>query len=143
MSTRVLVPLEGTQVSEEAIAAVERLARTGDVEVLLLCVWGPQGNQMGQDPVQRARIVDMMRCVETNLRHYLAEQEKRLIAQGIRARSTFLVGYPAEGIFTVARRENADLVLMGAREPSGPVCRGRMTPWCQTACGFAEVVRAS
>ncbi|MDO8532297.1 MAG: universal stress protein [Dehalococcoidia bacterium] len=142
MTTRILVPLEGTQVSDGAISAVEKLARAGDVEVLLLCVWGPQGSQMGQDPVQRARILDMMRCVEANLRQYLAKQEKRLADQGIPTRSTFLVGYPSEGIFTVARQQKADLVLMSTAEPSGPMCRGKSTPWCQTVCNYVEAVRA-
>jgi len=138
MATRILVPLDGTPVSEAALSAAEQLARTREVEVLLVCVWGPQGNQMGQDPVQRGRILDVMRCVEANLKHYLAARQKRLADQGISARSVYLLGHPSEGIFTVARQEKVDMVLMSTPEPSGPVCRGPSTVWCHTPCRFVE-----
>lgn len=138
MATRILVPLDGTQVSEAALSAAEELARTRGAEVLLVCVWGPRGNQMGQDPVQRGRIIELMRCVEVNLKQYLAVRQKRLADQGIPTRSVYLLGHPSEGIFTVARQEKVDLVLMSTQEPSGPVCRGQSTPWCHAPCRFAE-----
>ena len=142
MATRILVPLDGTPVSEAALSAAEQLARTRELEVLLVCVWGPQGNQMGQDPVQRGRILDVMRCVEVNLKQYLAVQQKRLADQGIPTRSVYLMGHPSEGIFAVARQEKVDLVLMSTAEPSGPVCRGPSTPWCNTPCRFVESAAA-
>jgi nucleotide-binding universal stress UspA family protein len=112
MITRILVPLDGSFMAEEALHSVRSILRRRDAEVLLLHATGffplAEGDPSG---------------VEEHLRQegerYLRGVERGLAQEGAKVRSLVRLGSAAEAILDTARTEHASLVAMTTHGRTG------------------------
>lgn len=133
MPRRIMVPLNGTESAENALAFVEHLQDKRDLEVLLVSVWEADERFLGGDPVGRARVPLVLDCITRNLGSYLSEVEERLKRQGIHACSRVLPGQPSRDLLALAERENAEIVI-GSGVLAGPRCQYPRPRWCHGPC---------
>ncbi len=115
MYNKILVPLDGSETSECSIEHVESIAKGCNVpEVLLVFVTEPV-------PVDRYRgPSEDWEALMARGQEAVAKIEKKLVADGIAARSLILRGRPAETIVDYAARNNVDLIIMSTHGRSGP-----------------------
>ena len=133
MPRRLLVPVDGSQASQDALATIEVMGDRPDLEVVLVAMVQPVEDVFGCDHVRRAQALLLTRCIETNVGKYLARVEARLRAQGIATRSLALFGTPSEELWELARREDAEM-LVPHRGPRGPQCLRPRPEWCDSPC---------
>ncbi|MBI5368363.1 MAG: universal stress protein [Planctomycetes bacterium] len=112
MFTRILVPLDGSPLSEAILPAVESVAALFGAEILLLRVVPP-----APDLGMEARYADSM--VAGECERYLAEAAGRMTARGRRVSVLVRTGAPAQGIAEEAPRAGADLIAMSTHGRSG------------------------
>jgi nucleotide-binding universal stress UspA family protein len=114
---RLLVPLDGSELAEQAIEATELLAAGRGVEpVLLRVVDQPPYPLYGPGYAYLPWDEDAERA---SARQYLRAQVDQLQAQGARATAQQAVGNPAWVIGQVAREAEADIVVMATHGRSG------------------------
>jgi nucleotide-binding universal stress UspA family protein len=118
MYTRMLVPLDGSELAETILPFAERIAGPLDTEVLLLSVVEPISVVTG---LASAGVVgpDALYLRQVEMKKYLAEVAARLEAKGVRVRTVLGLGAPAAEILEVARAEHADLIAMATHGRSG------------------------
>jgi len=133
MPRRLLVPLDGSQASQDALATIEVMGDRPDLEVVLVAMVQPVEDVFGCDHVGRGKNLLLMRCIENNVGKYLALVEGRLRAQGIATRSMALFGAPSHDLWELARREDAEM-LVPHRGPRGPQCLRPHPEWCDSPC---------
>jgi nucleotide-binding universal stress UspA family protein len=114
---RVLVPLDGSELSESVLSLITDIAGPLDMTIVLLRVL---------EPVTPAMVEAAGRAVPDDLdirlrdaSEYLAPLEVRLRARGIETTSAVRVGRPEEEILAAARAEVADLIAMSTHGRSG------------------------
>jgi len=135
MSASVLVPLDGSPLAEEALAAVEPLTRSADLELQLLRVVPP-----ARAVVAEGRVI--MAADELTALHrreaveYLETQAAALRRRGFRLEARVAVGDPAATILAEAVASGATVIVMATHGRAGlpRVLFGSVT---------AAVVRAS
>lgn len=96
MFERVLVPLDGSPLAEEALNRVAALLRSGDSEILLV-----RAAAEGEEDA------------------YLERQERKLTRQGFRVRRAVRSGPPAEVILELAEGLRATMIAMSTHGRSG------------------------
>lgn len=111
MYERILIPLDGSATAEAILPQIRRLLHWEDAEIVLLRTIIPAIPETDyvappQDLVQEAK-------------RYLAEIEKKLSDDGVRARSIMKVGNPAETILDVAAEIKASMIAMSTHGRSG------------------------
>lgn len=123
---RILVPMDGSRLSELVLPDVERLAKqwgTGLVEVVLTRVCEPPTISSDypeamplswEDHVEKETVMCKLEAGP-----YLAGVEKRLKNSGLRVRSEVLVGKPAEEISSYANDNKFSLITMVIHGRSG------------------------
>ena len=134
MFTKLLVPLDGTELSEGVLPYVSRLAESLDAQILVLSVIEPSsGVRPGTYFFGSPEALDSS---ETRVETDHQEIVRRLANEGVRAQSIVVAGYSAETIVRVAEREGCDLIAMAThgRRMLGRVFQGGVTD---------EVVRSS
>ncbi|MDP3063854.1 MAG: universal stress protein, partial [Chloroflexota bacterium] len=131
MPRRLLVPVDGSQASQAALATIEVMGDRPDLEVVLVAMVQPTEDVFGCDHVQRSQALLLTRCIETNVGKYLARVEARLRAQGIATRPMVLFGAPSQELWELARREDAEM-LVPHRGPRGPQCSRPRPEWCDS-----------
>jgi nucleotide-binding universal stress UspA family protein len=121
MYSKILVPVDGSELSECSLEQISKVAgKGGETEVILLKVVEPiQANdaavwgQAGYSPVE----------VENRSRAdaaaYVSHAAEKLLEQGIQARGETLFGRPAESILGYAEENKVDLILMSSHGRSG------------------------
>jgi nucleotide-binding universal stress UspA family protein len=147
MFTRILVPLDGSLLSHQALPYARRIARCGGGELLLLHVTpAPVGvastpeavaAEMGEhvrapgrpfepSPADRMFIADSPRRGDVRIEReveFAAQEldrfEAELKSEGFVAHSIVHPGAAAESILDVARAENADLIVMSTHGRGG------------------------
>ena len=102
---QILVPMNGTLISEYVLAEVEKLAGALDSQVTLLHVAAPEGsgrngNAAGNHPPRN------------DVDGYLETIQRSLERQGVKVRRSFRSGTPAEEIAWYAREHNTSMVVM-------------------------------
>lgn len=110
MIHRVLVPLDGSEVSESVLAHLPRLLRNADAEVILLRADYPP-------PVES--YVSITDAVLDVARHYLEGVRARLAAQGFRVRTVARVSSAAGAILQVVREQKVSHVAMATHGRTG------------------------
>jgi nucleotide-binding universal stress UspA family protein len=121
MYNKILVPLDGSQLTECSLEHTKSIASGCQVtEVILLRVVEPieSGDaatyaQIGYSPteMENRRIEDAQKYVDT-----LAQ---RLNQEGINARGEAIVGRAAEAILDYSRKKGVDLIIMSTHGRSG------------------------
>ena len=110
--SRILVPLDGTDVAEESLSVVRSLSKVFDAQVTLVCV-NPQ-------PARRPLpgLKNTARLSEpSDKQFYLSQQAEQLKSAGTEADYEFRVGEVAEEICSVAKNE--DIVVMSTNSRTG------------------------
>jgi len=109
---RILIPLDGSPVSEAVLSQVERIVRRTDSELVLLRA-APKGVYPYADlPVTLEREVEEAKA-------YVQQIASRLSEQGARARGIVRDGSPAGAILDLAQQENITLIAMATHGRTG------------------------
>lgn len=107
-----LVPLDGSALSEKALPLAKRLAQTtGARLVLVRSVWT---TPLADLPVEDIELRAMQEAEE-----YLADLQFKLTAQGLQVETALPFAPAAEGILLEIELRNADMVIMSTHGRSG------------------------
>jgi nucleotide-binding universal stress UspA family protein len=108
---KILLPLDGSELAEEALEAAVPLARGFGAPVLLL---GVLDLTAGMYDVYSEAFspVDLRTQLEGFLDQALGRAQKKLEAQGVRVSRSLRVGVPHEEIGALAQEEGVDLIVM-------------------------------
>lgn len=114
---RILVPLDGSELSELALKTARPLARHWGAELILVRVGDPfVGSLAGPIPTQAVRWVD---AEQAGARQYLDAMVESLASEGFRAKGHFLTGLAQDQIVRAARSRKADLIVICSHGRSG------------------------
>jgi nucleotide-binding universal stress UspA family protein len=114
---RLLVPLDGSELAEEAIETTERLAGSLNAELLLLSIVEPPPYPLYGDGYT---YIPFDQDVELrSSRQYLQSQVDRLQARGIKVSARATTGSPSSIVAQVARDAEVDAVMMATHGRSG------------------------
>ncbi len=108
---KIVVPLDGSELAEEAFREAVPLARAFGAELVLVGVLDLTAG-MYDVYAEAFDPVDLRTQLEKFLTGALDRARERVEAEGVKARSVFRVGVPHEEIAAVAEEEGADLVVM-------------------------------
>lgn len=117
MYSRVVVPLDGSEVAEAALPLIERIAAPLDLEVVLVRVVPPLSRELIGVPAAIAEDERVARLREA--KRYVEERAAALGARGVRATAHVRVGAPPAEIVAAARETGADLIAMTTHGRSG------------------------
>jgi len=101
MYEKILVPLDGSEVAEQAMPYVERLARKLKSEVILMTVCLPG------DPLERA------------LAEYIERRAEKIQSLGVKTRSLCIEGDPAASIINFAEKNKIGLIVISTHGHGG------------------------
>jgi nucleotide-binding universal stress UspA family protein len=118
--TKILVPLDGSALAEQALYAARRLADATGAGLLLLTVL--LALDESAVPVEAPAIrrheadqPDQVRAART----YLSEVARQLEEAGVPAQTMIVYGHPAEAILQIATQEGADVIAMATHGRGG------------------------
>jgi nucleotide-binding universal stress UspA family protein len=111
---RLVVPLDGSKLAEQALPYAEHLARSGLAEVTLLYVEPQEAAVFSRKPGASLRDVD-----RKGMEVYLDSIRSGLAGAGIKAQTKTRMGHPAEQITDEAREESVDLIVMSSHGRTG------------------------
>jgi nucleotide-binding universal stress UspA family protein len=108
---KILLPLDGSELAEEALEAAIPLARAFGAPVLLL---GVLDLTAGMYDVYSEAFspVDLRTQLEGFLNQALQRAQEKLEAQGVKASGSLRVGVPHEEIGALAQEEGVGLIVM-------------------------------
>jgi nucleotide-binding universal stress UspA family protein len=109
--SKILIPLDGSDLAEEALGAAVPLARAFGAPVILL---GVLDLTAGMYDVYSEAFspVDLRAQLETFLEAALARAQAVVEREGLSASHTLRVGVPPEEIAALAQEEGVDLIVM-------------------------------
>jgi nucleotide-binding universal stress UspA family protein len=117
---RILVPLDGSPLSERALPVAMALADRFESQVILLRALNISVQAIPiYDPGASAQISETFERLRQEAESYLLIQEGRLCQQGIGARIILDNHSPAESIITAATTEDVDLIVMSTHGHGG------------------------
>lgn len=124
MLKRILVPLDGSLLAENALGVAARIAHACDGTILLLRVIGVPttytpyiyGSDMAQSPQLAQDMIDME---QENAETYLAEIARLHILAGIQVETTIIAGSAGICIVDAAKEEKVDLIVMSSHGETG------------------------
>ena len=126
MYSKILVPLDGSNLAEAVLAHVQDLALRYESEVVVIQVVPPLSKlmtadavSMGETSVDPEAASDAARSERENARSYLQWAVQRLKAQKVNARSDVAEGEAGEAIVGYARRYKMDLIAMSTHGRTG------------------------
>lgn len=120
MIKHILVPLDGSDYSEQALPYAKNFAEGRDVNLLLArapAIPTPVLEDALVDETQRRRYLD---AIHTSIGSYLEELRSDLQAEGFQVRSKILEGPVTEAILKVVHEEAIDLIVMSTRGENAP-----------------------
>ena len=101
MYEKILVPLDGSELAEQAIPYVEQLAQRLKSEVILITVCLPG------DPLERA------------LAEYAERRAEKIQSLGVKTRSLCIEGDPADSIINFTGKNNVGLIVISTHGKTG------------------------
>lgn len=110
MYERILVPLDGSKLTEASLPYAEELARKIGSQMTLISVL-LFGNESDEDQYHHLH------------QFYIQEMAKTMKQKAIKVKSVIVTGDPAEQIIDYADKKNIDLIIMGTR------ARSDLTRW--------------
>jgi nucleotide-binding universal stress UspA family protein len=116
---RILVPLDGSALAEQAVPQAEAIAQETGAQILLLQVISSlsemEMDELFAEEANMSTENDRVEAAEL----YLAQARKRLSLAGLAADTHIVTGRPAEAILDTANALDADLVVMSTHGRSG------------------------
>ncbi len=112
MYHRILVPLDGSELAELALAPAGLLARRFNAQLWLLQVLAPV-------PLESGSSVRLARAAVDQAQEYLQDVQRRLEASGLTVRAIVRWGDPAGEILAAAQEGRADLIAMATHGRGG------------------------
>lgn len=123
MYHKILVPLDGSTLSELAIPHAMALARHFDGEVILTRVCQPVALPIELYPamagVSYDYQLDLQTQIEKEVEAYLVDWQKKLQMAQVKCRHAALEGFVPESILRIAETEAVDLIVMSTHGRSG------------------------
>jgi nucleotide-binding universal stress UspA family protein len=114
----ILVPLDGSELAELALADALSLAQLNEAEVVLLQVISPFEYIAG-DTAPMGFVDELVKAHQDAALRYLEEIIGREECRNLRVRLAVEIGIPAETIIDYAHREPIDLIVMATHGRSG------------------------
>ena len=123
MIVNILVPLDGTKLSESALPTAQEMAlRYGARLTLVRVAKSTKGYKEVTDytkPVAQQKAVQPRGGAERKAEEYLAAISRKLQDQGIKVRTNVILGKPGEAIAFYAMHNPCDLVVIASHGRSG------------------------
>lgn len=116
--TRILVPLDGSELAEDALPFAQELARAFDAEILLLRVWAPSAYIIEGYPAGRS-VVEFDEVAQAAVQEYLRRKNQELQSQGLRVKWETEIGPTADGILQTVETHAASIIVMSTHGRSG------------------------
>jgi len=107
MFTKILVPLDGSELAAKILPQVVELAKTQNAQVTLLYVFDAALMENTPAMVQEAFAAESKRC-----EMFLGQAAKELGAQGVKAATACVEGSPAREIIAYAEAKGMNLIAM-------------------------------
>ncbi|MBI5877663.1 MAG: universal stress protein [Chloroflexi bacterium] len=117
MYSKILVPLDGSELSEAVLAHVRTIARCMNAEVLLVRV--PVVLPYDYNIIDPELISSLEANAKSEIQAYLEKQVALLQAEGINARMFVGEGLVADTLLQLADSERCDLICMSTHGRSG------------------------
>ena len=121
MYNKVLVPLDGSELSECSLSHVQEIAKGCKTsKVVLMRVMEPLRiagyvlTEMGEDSVKSLEIKNKEAAIE-----YLNEKAKMLENAGLKVETIIMDGYAANTILDYSHKENMDLIIIATHGSTG------------------------
>ncbi len=123
MYTRILVPLDGSELAECIFSHVDTILNgCGVVELVLARVLEPlqlapyadADGFMGSKDIEK-----ILMAQETDARNYLEKTQRRFQRPGLKIRTELLNGQVADTLTDYAKKENFDLIIMATHGYTG------------------------
>ncbi|MBI1852677.1 MAG: universal stress protein [Planctomycetes bacterium] len=112
MFSKILVPLDGSDLAESILPQMERIYRVRDAEIVLL-------RAVPLPALSTPQIEALVRQVEVEAFDYVTGVAKRLEAKGITAKAVVKRGNPEDVIPAFAAKEGVDLITMSTHGRTG------------------------
>jgi nucleotide-binding universal stress UspA family protein len=123
MYHKILVPLDGSTLSELAIPHAVALARHFDSEIILTRVCQPVALPIELYPamvgVSYDYQLDLQTQMEKEVEAYLGDWQKKLQMTKVKCRQVALEGFVPESVLSLAETEAVDLIVMSTHGRSG------------------------
>lgn len=121
--SQVLVPHDGTEISDRALDKAEEFAEWFKSEIIILHIvddrFVPPSATLAfisdQATIEDAK-VRLIKILKEGAELMLKDRMTKIKEKGINVRFLLAVGSPAEEIVSVAKQEKVDLIIMGSRQ---------------------------
>lgn len=110
----IVVPLDGSDLSEAAVPYARAVAKATDARLLLLTVWEGAEQALVADLAE-----DLFKQGEERYQSYLAGVAKEVEAEGVEAETDLRIGHPTEEILRVLEEREPRLLVMATHGRSG------------------------
>lgn len=118
--TRILVPLDGSPVAEEALPVAQQLAAALGATLFLMAVVPIRDDRVAAKVgVATPPLAPAQHAERDGLTQYLRHIAAGLTARGLRVETQVLYGHPAEAILRDSEYADADLIVMATHGRSG------------------------
>ena len=115
---RVLIPLDGSELAEQALAYLEKLSN-GATLVILLRVVEPPITLYASGGSATRTAKEMLKWAKVEATRYLREVAQHLEQQGLKVKTVVTVGYVEESITKYAANNDVGLIVMSTHGGSG------------------------
>jgi nucleotide-binding universal stress UspA family protein len=131
MFERILIPLDGSRFGSQALKNAVEVAKRFNAEIFLLQVvrqaipvMASSGITPGTESPMSAEISLKVAATQdkenvTRARRYLSRKAQEVRSKGISVSYDVIMGEPADGIMTFARKHKVDLIVMSSHGKGG------------------------
>jgi nucleotide-binding universal stress UspA family protein len=128
---RIVVPLDGSTLAEEALKHATEIAKRFHSEILLVRVVGPGGVAALMSPAGMLADPSMGTAMEAEIlaeahdeeiaaaHEYIDSMVKKMTALELKVQGEVMEGHPAEAIMHFAHKERADLIVLTTHGRTG------------------------
>lgn len=113
----IIVPVDGSDHSKKAIEHACAIAKVSDGKIVLLHVANIVSaiSNFDQTPITGGYVSEQLAKDMEETGREILEDAKKLLPEDVKAETEFEVGSPGPTVIEVAKKHNADLIIMGSR----------------------------
>ena len=116
MIDRILVPLDGSEYSDEALDYAIDMARKFSSEIILVHIVPTTAAVVtGPEVLGPSLLLDLRKRLEENGQHILSSGEAKAKEAGVMVTAKLDYGNPADKIINMVKEENVSLIVMADR----------------------------